>query len=145
MENEVMVKEQGMLDYAGEMETEKAMYCSFVADTPEKKMQLVNAMNNPDFNVSDCINQVILLRDVFVQTVMCRNEETGEENPAPRVVLIDKDGKAYHAVSVGIFSSLKNILFAFGQPSEWDAPIPVKIEQIQRGKNRMYTLKVVRK
>ena len=72
-----------------------------------------------------------------------RNEETGEVSVAPRVVLIDDKGKAYQSVSVGIYSSLKNIMFVYGDPSTWEKPVKVKITQITKGKNKMLNLKVV--
>ena len=130
-------------DYAQELSQEGAMYCSFQADSPENKAKLINAMNNPDYRVGDCINQEINLTDVFCQTVECRNEETGEVSVAPRVVLIDDKGKAYQSVSVGIYSSLKNIMFVYGDPSTWEKPVKVKITQITKGKNKMLNLKVV--
>ena len=56
------------------------------------------------------------------------NEETGEISRVPRVVLIDVDGKAYQATSVGMFNVIKNAYAVFGQ-APWTPPLKMHIKQ----------------
>lgn len=117
-------------------------YCSMVAETPEQKAALFNAMNNPDFRLGDCINQTIKVKDVFVEVVNCTNEKTGEVQTCPRIVLIDDENKGYQCVSIGIFSALKKLFGVYGEPFKWVAPVPVTVKQITKGERKMLTLNV---
>ena len=64
-------------------------YCSMVATTPEEQADLYTAMNAPDKKVSECIGDVIDLKDVYVEKVNCTNEETGE-------IFTQEDGGGEH-------------------------------------------------
>lgn len=119
-------------------------YCSMVAQTPEEQADLYTAMNAPDKRISECIGDVIELKDVYVESVRCANEETGEVQQAPRIVLIAADGTSYQCVSRGIFGALKKLFTVYGEPTAWAAPIKVKLRQIPLGKRSVLTLDVVR-
>lgn len=119
-------------------------YCSMVAQTEAEQADLYTAMNAPDKRVSDCIGDVIDLKDVYVEKVNCTNEETGEVQAAPRIVLIAADGTSYQAVSRGIFGALKKLFTVYGEPMNWKAPIKVKLRQIPLGKRSVLTLDIVR-
>ncbi len=119
-------------------------YCSMTAQTPEEQADLYTAMNAPDKRISECIGDVIELRDVYVESVRCANEETGEVQQAPRIVLIAADGTSYQCVSRGIFGALKKLFTVYGEPMNWSAPIRVKLRQIPLGKRSVLTLDVVR-
>lgn len=119
-------------------------YCSMVAETTEEKALLYNAMNNTERRLKDCINEVIEVKDVFVEAVNCTNEETGEVTRCPRTVLIDVNGVGYQAVSLGIFSALKKLFAVYGEPQDWTAPLKLKVKQISRSaKKNILTLDVV--
>jgi hypothetical protein len=51
----------------------------------------------------------------------------GETTRAPRVTLIDDDGKAFHATSTGLLGSVRTILSVLGEPHTWPKPVPVRI------------------
>lgn len=133
----------GEVDYVADLMTRSTSYCSIVAETNEDKAKIYNAMNNPDKRLKDCINEVIALTDVYVETVECTSETTGETIACPRVVLIDEDGIGYQAVSKGIFSALKKLFAIYGEPTKWDEPINVKVRQISNGTRNILTLDVV--
>lgn len=118
-------------------------YASFVAETKEQKMALYNALMNADERLGDHINETIELKEVIIEKIELVDEDTGEVVVAPRTVVIDSKGKAYEAVSVGVFSALKRIINIFGEPSAWDTPIKVKIIQKTIKKNKMLTLEIV--
>lgn len=130
----------GNENLVAELTTRTAQYCSMRPKTQEEKVKLYNAMNNPEKRLADCINEVITVKDVYVEAVNCTNRETGETQVCPRVVLIDDNGVGYQCVSIGIFSALKKIFAIFGEPNEWDAPLRLKVKQLTKGERKMLTL-----
>ena len=98
-------------------------------------------MSNPDERLSDHINQVLLIKDVYMEKVDMVNEETGEISECPRIVLVDADGVSYQAVSFGVFNALKRIFQVFGKPT-WEEPIKMKVIQINRKEKKMLSLDV---
>ena len=149
-ENALEVREQIPVeflnaDFAEELTNvteRKTMFCSFIAETPEQKKKLFNAMNSADAKLSSMIGEKITIVDVYCETVTIINEESGEKQVAPRVVFIDKNGKSYTSTSFGIFNSLKKLIAVYGMPT-WPQGVNVKVKQIERGINRIYTLEVV--
>lgn len=128
--------------YIADLTTATSSYCSMVADTPEEKATLFNAMNNPDERIADHINETIAVKDLYCEVVQCVNQETGEVSTCPRIVLIDDKGKSYASVSLGIYSAMKKLMAIYGQPT-WDKPIKVKVMQISKGTRKMLSLKLV--
>lgn len=125
-----------------DMTSAQTQFCSLTASTREEKAALYNAMNNPDKRLADCINMKIEARDLYIEVVNCTNEETGEVNACPRIVIIDKDGVSYQAVSIGIYSALKKVIQVFGAPT-WTDPVVLEVKQITKGNKKMLTLNVV--
>ena len=120
------------------LESATNSYCSFVADTEERKKQLFKVINNTDKRISDCINMKLCITDVYVEEVQCINEETGEVSICPRVVLIDKDGIGFQSVSFGILSAVKKLFVVFGAPT-WEKGIEITVKQIKKGKKQLLT------
>lgn len=128
-----------------DLTTRRTSYCSLTAQTEEEKAVLFNAMNAPDQRLKEHINEVIRLKDIFVEVVYCTNEETGVVSPAPRIVLIDDNGVSYQCVSKGIFGAVKKLFAVYGEPQNWADPIPVKIKQIILSKDKnVLSLEVVK-
>jgi NAD/NADP transhydrogenase alpha subunit len=111
--------------------------------TEEEKAQMANAMINPDHRVADFINNIIFLKDIYIEQIQMPNQKTGELQDLPRIVLFDKDGKAYGATSFGIFSALRKIADVYGDPRTWTKPLAVKDKQKTIGENKMLTLEIV--
>lgn len=134
-ENELMnVTQQLGADQTG-------MYCSIQGASMEAKKAVFNASNNPDHRIADYINKKIVVRDVLAERIDLADEETGEVHEGVRVVLIDKDGKSYQAVSTGIYSALRRAVAIFGEPT-WEEGIPIIIKQVQVGKGSMLTFEI---
>ena len=125
-----------------QLTSRKQVFCSVQADTAKGKTVMFKAMNNPDFRIADMINQTISVKDVYAEMIEITHEETGEIETAPRIVLIDADGKGYQAVSSGIFGALKKLIAVFGAPT-WETPIKLKILQIERKGKRILSFDVV--
>lgn len=124
-----------------DMTSAQTQFCSMSATTHEEKAALYNAMNNPDKRLADCINMTIPVKDMYIEVVNCTNEETGEVNACPRIVLIDEKGVSYQAVSIGIYSALKKAVQVFGAPT-WEKPVKMEVKQITKGNKKMLTLNV---
>lgn len=118
-----------------------SVYCSVQGGDRKTKALVYNASNNPEHKVADFINKTINVKDVLVEIIQVENEETGETEEAPRVVLIDDKGTAYQAVSAGMFSAVKKAIQIFGQPT-WDEPLPMLIKQVSVKRGSMLTAEV---
>lgn len=115
-------------------------YSSIKASTMEEKKAFFNAVNSTQKRIGDCINEVINIKDVYVEVVKCTNDETGEVKMCPRVVLVDNEGTSFQSVSVGIFNGIKKIFEIFGTPDQWETTLPLKVKQITKGQNKILTL-----
>ena len=110
-------------------------YCSMRSGTREEKITMYNAVNNPDYKLSDFTGKVIYIKDVVADRVENLSDETGEMKANARVVLIDKDGKSYQCVSSGIYNAIKKLIAIFGEPT-WDEPLAVEVQNISTSKGR---------
>lgn len=124
-----------------EFTEQRDSFCSMAANSPEEKANLFNATNNPAHRIADHINATINVKDVFCEIVPVTNSETGEVSQCPRVVLIDDKGEGYQAVSFGVFSAIKKLMQIYGTPT-WEPAIPIKVQQITKGTNKMLTFSV---
>ena len=109
-------------------------YCSMAADTIDDKIRAYNAMTNASESLADHVNEEIVLRHVFVEAINCLNEQTGEVNVCPRIVLISPDSTSYQAVSQGVYGSLKTIFKIFGTPDAWRFGIRCKVKRVKTRK-----------
>ena len=116
-------------------------YCSIQGGDRKTLAKVYNAANNQTHRVGDFINKTINVKDVLVEIIDIADEETGEVEQAPRVVLIDDKGEAYQSVSQGMFSAIKKAIQIFGVPT-WDDPLPMTIKQVNVGKGSMLTVEV---
>lgn len=125
-------------------------YLSANPSTQDEKINILNAVMNPQHRVADYINLVINVKDVYAEIVMMDQKkkddsgklvETGEKVPTPRVILIDDKGEGYQCVSWGIYSALNKIMAFMGEPT-WDTPLPLKVTQTQKGTNSILGLTV---
>lgn len=107
-------------------------YCTMVAEDKKAKARLFNACGNPK-KLSDCINIPIEMIHFYVEIIQCANKESGELVNVPRVVIIDKKGQGYQAVSVGIYNAVKRIVAMFGHPSTWSEPVTVITQNVDLG------------
>lgn len=112
------------------------MYCSIVADTEEKKKQLFNALEECDLLLNNCVGQEIELKDIYVEEREVVDEETGELRKKFRTILFDKAGQTYATGSYGIYNVIRKIVSIYGLPTNWKAPIKVKVSQRPIGNNK---------
>lgn len=128
-------------NFIADLTSRQTTFCSLKANTPAEKAMLFKAMNNPEKRVGDCINMTINAKDLFCEVVNCVNQQTGEVQSCPRIVIIDDKGVGYQAVSLGVFSAIKKIIQVFGMPS-WETPLPLVVKQITKGERKLLTFDV---
>lgn len=101
-------------------------YSSIKSENFADKLKIAAALTT-SIPIDENLNKEIKLVNFIVQPVDLVNEKTNEINTAPRVVMIDADGTAYHATSIGLLSSLENIVSVLGEPSSWPAPVSIQV------------------
>lgn len=116
-------------------------YCSMVANTKEEKIALYNATSNPEARLGEMIGEEINVVHLIFEMITVKNDE-GFEDEAPRIILIDDDGKSYTAVSWGIYNSLKNVFRYIGNPP-FNPPLKIKVTQVIKGTKRTLQLRVI--
>lgn len=121
---------------------QSGLYSSLVGDDEDTNLAVFDATNE-SVPIADNLGVIIQLKDIIVQAVEMENETTGEVETQPRVIFLDDDGTAYHAISKPMLSTVKNLFAAIGQPHKWSGPIAVKVvEERSRAGRRFY--KIVR-
>lgn len=128
-------------NFIADLTSRQTTFCSLMANTPAEKAMLFKAMNNPEKRVGDCINMTINAKDLFCEVVDCINQQTGDKQACPRIVIIDDKGVGYQAVSLGVYSAIKKIIQVFGAPS-WETPLPLVVKQITKGERKLLTFDV---
>lgn len=121
--------------------TATEQFCSMVPTTPQEQIILFNAMNAPEHRLRDVVNVPLQIVDVYAEIVECINEETGEASKCPRIVLIDKDGNGYQAVSKGVFNALRKLFQVYGLP-HWDTPVVIVPKTITKGARNILTFNI---
>jgi hypothetical protein len=128
---------------AGLNNPQQGFYSSIKSDDFNTRLQIAAAMTTSE-KIDNNLGKEINLANFIVQPVELQNRLTGEVNTAPRIVLIDADGAAFHATSIGLLSSLRNIISVLGEPSEWPAPVKIKIvKEMGRNGYSFFTMKFV--
>lgn len=118
-----------------------SVYSSLVGDDFETKTQLLSATTN-SVPISENLGKTINLKNVVVQGIEMTNEDSGEIQQVPRVILLDDKGTAYHAISKPVFNAVKNFIGILGQPSTWPKPVPVKVVQEGTGNRKYFVLRL---
>lgn len=104
-----------------------------------------NATMAGDHKVEECIGEQIRLVDFYVEAVDTVNEQTGELEKMPHVVLFSDDGETYEAFSVGMYTATSRLATAL-ESSGFDLHAnPVTIEFCERKAKRgkMFYFKIV--
>lgn len=135
--------ENGLTLYNVTANESGAPYTSLLAESEDTALLLYKAMNNPDESLSDHINEIVTIRHIFIQPVELPNQETGEGQVCPRIVLISDDGTTYVTISKGVYNSLKSLCAIIGTPETWKAPVKVKVIQRTIKERKMLSLDAV--
>lgn len=120
-------------------EGKATVFTTITGDDFASKMKVLNA-TTASLPLAENLNKPIELVDVVVQVVEMANEQTGEMQEVPRTILIAKDGTAYHAISVGVFRAVENILGILGKPNTWPGPVKIKVQREGTGNRQYFTI-----
>ncbi len=137
------MSEFALTNIQNDLTEQNNFYSSLIPKDKKEETVLFNAINNPDYKISDFINTEIVVQDVICEMVQCTNKETGEVSSVPRIILITPDNETYQAVSIGIYNSMKKVFAIKGLPETWAEPIKIKIQQVTRGERKMLTFVLV--
>lgn len=140
--NEVAVSSPGVREDIAMLSSGKStVFSTFEGADHATKVATLNAMTNSE-PISEHIGETIQLAHVIVQAVDMADDKTGEISAQPRIILIDASGKAYHAISTGLFKSLENIFGVLGKPGEWPEPLPLVIDRIKGKQGHFFTARI---
>lgn len=124
-------------------------YMSFNATTQDEKIKLYNAINVPDYKLSDFINKTLILRDVIIMGVEINREvnpfdkndldNIDEKRKANRAILIDMEGKSYVATSDGISNAVRTLMNVFGT-LHFEDGLSVTVKQVNVKRGSLLTL-----
>ena len=114
---------------------------SFNTDSREGQIKLIDAMGSAE-QLSDHLGETIMLTDYVAQVVEFIDTE-GVVQEGIRLVLIDKDGNAFAAMSDGLMRSIQTYVSVMGPANTWPEPLPVKaVEAKSRRGFKFLTLKL---
>lgn len=122
--NELTVKNTESIKSASEVMSTGMSYTDMDLSDMTIAKNFYNAVSQPDMALKECVNIPIAMTHVSIEVCEVRSEQNGDVI-APRIVIMDKDGKSYQAVSVGVYQSLKRIFALFGTPDTWSEPLVV--------------------
>lgn len=125
--------------FAGLLSGQKGFVSSLKSDTEDEKAALFNACSAPAERLKSKVGKQLEITDMLCHKIICVNEETGDKNEAPRIVLIDKTGKSYVCVSIGILSALEKIVGIYGK-APWVKPIIIEPTLVDLGKKSVLSL-----
>lgn len=104
----------------------------------ENKKAIFNMMNNPNTRLSFMVDKPIHAKDYVIDDVSIVNQETGEVQGAPRLVIRDANGETYHTMGRGLVESFNRILDVFGD--SWGDGFNLVVKQINTSTGkRTYT------
>lgn len=124
------------------MAATNGIFTTVKGDDFEAKAKIFNAVNDA-VPVSDLSGKAFEIADMVIESTEFVNEKTGEIEPAVRTIFITPSGDAYQAFSGPVFNAAKRILTLLGEPSQWPAPLKVRVTEEGKGLNRYYKLTLV--
>jgi len=122
--NEMVKKNAEAIKSASEVMSTGMSYTDMDLSNMAVAKDFYNAVSQPDTSLKECVNIPIAMTHVSVEVCEMHSEQNGDVI-APRVVIMDEDGKSYQAVSIGVYQSLKRIFALFGTPDTWTEPLTV--------------------
>lgn len=121
----------------------QGFYSSIEGDDFDTKLTVLEAMTD-SLPISKNLDKVIQVRNIIVQQVEMLDEKSGELKAQPRVILVDEDGRAFHAISAPLFRDVENWLGMLGKPSTWKGALPVKVTKEGTGNSQYFKASISR-
>jgi len=120
---------------------EAGVFSTFKGEDFATRVKVFAAVTDAE-PLSDHIGEVINLANVVAQNVEVHDDNTDSMVKAARVILVDDEGKAYAAISDGLYRSLQNIFAIVGYPESWDGGVfPIVVKEVKSRKGfRFFTV-----
>lgn len=118
---------------------------SFDISTLEGMAKAHNASLAADEKVDDHIGDAIKMTGYYIEPREYVNEQTGECEVAPHVLIFDDKGVTYEGTSKGLFISLSNIqnmLNATGAVLDEQNPLPIVFAEKKARMGKMFIVKI---
>ena len=116
------------------------IFSTFDGTDFDTQLDVVDAVSSA-LPLADNLGTVINLKNVVIQPIEMKDENSGEMVRVPRIILVDVDGTAYAAISTGIMKSLQNYFGLLGFPKDWPRPLSVVAKEARSRANfRFMTL-----
>lgn len=115
------------------------LYSTLPGETFEDRLQNVATFTN-SVALADQGQLTIQLRNVIIQSITMPDQKTGEPRAVPRILLVDEDGQAYHAISEVMLGSLEVLFGLVGPPEAWPSAIPTRMEKVKASQGNAFTL-----
>lgn len=119
-------------------------YCSVTAESQAEKLALYNAISDP-MALNDMVGKEITVKDIYMQVIEMKDDDTGEITKGPAIVLITPEGEAYRCVSIGVYNDLTRIFNMLGDPTTWEKPITFEVKNKKINNQGWTMLKLVAK
>ena len=107
-----------------------------------RRADIIGLMQGNSERLGNVIGEVIEVEHVLAHRVDMIDEETGEVTTGDRVILVDRNGRSFAGVSVGVRKSLQFIMALYGMPP-WTPELKLRVGQIETKRGRTFTLKPV--
>lgn len=115
-------------------------YSSIKGEDFAAKLTIASALTTSE-PIEENLDTMLNLTNFIVTPVDFVGDD-GIVETAPRVILIDDKGTAYHATSIGLLTALKNIVSVLGEPSSWPNPVAIKVVREKGNKGfHFFTIK----
>ena len=119
-----------------------SVFSSISGQDRQSRLDILDAMTNA-VPLFEHLGDDIPLVHFVLQAITVNDPQRGPQN-AIRTLLIDANGKAYHAVSDGVVKALQNITGVMGEPDKWVEPTVIRAKAERGSSGRTYhTLLVV--
>lgn len=122
--------------------TQTTLFSSITVTDRATQIKVYNAINSSENSLNDHLGEVLEITDMVAHPIELEDEVTKETIQAMRVVLLDKNGVAYHSVSGGVVSSLQKIIGIVGQ-APWTPALALSCVEVKTRKGfKTMTLKL---
>lgn len=144
MSNEVATNDNAVYQTIDRLKSgAPALYSSFQGDDFATRKAQIQATTNSQ-PLSDHLGKKIALANLIVQSADMVDEKSGEIRAVPRVILVDKDGNSFHAISGPLVRDLENVIGMMGDPGSWGQPLDISVtEQKGNGGYKFFKLAVL--
>lgn len=119
------------------------LHGNFEIKTLDDKIKLYNLIaGDGQKNINDILNNKVKIKAYHIATTrLIKPETTKGYEDVPRIVFILENDEAVITFSVGVYIALKRLTSVFGEPPY---AFFVIFKQIEKGKNRIYTIDIAK-